>query len=959
MPCRCGAQWRHAGRRMAVLGRLLIGVADLDQFGVAPRLADELQTGRQILAGKSHRHDKRRPVQPRCDPRRRAGRRGITVAVEFWRVARRRHDDGVEPRGVHGIQIGAAHLHFMRLEFAQHGIVGWVGRVHRRQQARLVQRMEFFRGDEFGDSLGIARAGRSQIALERRAHFAMRMRPRRKSFEILDHERIDDFGAETPQIRDGFFHERQHVRIGCFRTEGLAQHAKPFALCAIALQAVRVALRNMTGRAGGAGIGRIDAGNHVEGFGEIGHGARHRAGHVARGIKPDHAGARDQRPGRTQADDRVIGRRIADRAPSVGAEPDDAEIGRDAGARAARRTARRVGRVVRIAGKARQHGIDIVDAAACPFRHGDLGEHDGAGGAQLGDDGCIARRNPAEHGGRAAGRLHAGDVVIVLGQNRNAVQRGGQFAGGGKRLIQPVSLVERVRIERDHDAKRRPLLVVGGDAVEKALHDRADAGAPVEIGRVKIRNGGLFNGKWFLSGSRHDQKPPIGLPARQIAAAGEGRCSRLSRFASLCILRCPSSRRRTVLMRRSNMLSSRSVALRLVVGLMAAGFGAVCAVPHAGAQTRVNIAVTETSHTSNPYGDSNSLMYGVLCHVYGCLIEYDFDKADYTGLLAQSWEVADPRTWVFHLRRDIRWQNGEPLLAADVVHSFNRVMTDPQSKQKQNLSMVAGMEAVDDHTVKVTTKEPTAPLLSYLTQFIITNKAVFDRYGARVADEQHPVGAAQYKLERLVPGQMFALTKNMEFPGIQERRDAPDQVVYQIVREPEVRTVGLFNGEFHIIERLMPDAMPKVEHNPATKVVSVAAAEFMFLGMTPKHPPWNNKLVRQAVCYAIDRDAIVKGILRGQAIRLDGVVGSGQYGFDPHAGDRYPFDPEKAKALLKEAGFPNGVDVDFYTSTGRYLFDRTIAAAMVPMLRAVGIRATLHTPEVSTYWADIQRGRVS
>ena len=157
---------------------------------------------------------------------------------------------------------------------------------------------------------------------------------------------------------------------------------------------------------------------------------------------------------------------------------------------------------------------------------------------------------------------------------------------------------------------------------------------------------------------------------------------------------------------------------------------------------------------------------------------------------------------------------------------------------------------------------------------------------------------------------------------------------------------------------MIPDLIPQVEKNANTKVVSVPAAEFMFLGMTPKRQPWNNKLVRQAVCYAIDRDAIIKNILRGQATRLDGVVGPGQYGYDPNTKERYPFDPQKAKALLAQAGFPNGVDVDFYTSTGRYLFDKTIAAAIVPMLQAVGIRATLHTPEVSTYWADIQRGAV-
>jgi peptide/nickel transport system substrate-binding protein len=398
-----------------------------------------------------------------------------------------------------------------------------------------------------------------------------------------------------------------------------------------------------------------------------------------------------------------------------------------------------------------------------------------------------------------------------------------------------------------------------------------------------------------------------------------------------------------------------------VAAIMLAATPFVFSMPvHGNAQTpsRVTIAVTETSDTYNPYGDSNSLMYGVWCHVYGCLIEYDFDKADYVGLLAQSWEIANPTTWIFHLRQDVRWQNGDPLRASDVVHSFNRVMSDPQSKQKQNVRLVAQMEAVDDHTVKVTTKEPTAPLLSYLTQFIITNKAVFDRYGAKTADSRHPVGAAEYKLEDLAPGQMFALRKNLDFPGMKDRHDAADSIVYQIVREPAARLVGLFNGEFQIVQRLQPDAIPQVEGHDKDKVVSVPAAEFMFLGMTPKRKPWDNKLVRQAVCYAINRNAIIKDILQGQALRLDGVIGTGQYGYDPNTKERYPFDPDKAKALLTQAGYPNGLDVDFYTSTGRYLFDKTIAEAIVPMLAAVGIRAKLQTPEVSAYWSDIQRGAV-
>lgn len=390
------------------------------------------------------------------------------------------------------------------------------------------------------------------------------------------------------------------------------------------------------------------------------------------------------------------------------------------------------------------------------------------------------------------------------------------------------------------------------------------------------------------------------------------------------------------------------------LGLLNSGTG----IAATNAKTRVTIAVTETSDTRNPYGDSNSLMYGVWCHVYGCLIEYNFKKGDYVGNLASSWETPDQNTWIFHLRKDIRWQDGTPLLAKDVLHSYKRVMTDPQSKQKQNLRPVARIEAIDDHTIKVTTKKPTAPLLAYLSQFIITNKAVFDKYGAKVADREHPIGAGEYKLMKLVPGQMFVLAKNRDHPDMATKKNAPDEIIYRIVREPEARVIGLFNGEYQIIQRVLPQLMSRVSASPATRIEDKPSVELMFLGMSPKHKPWANKLLRQAVCYAIDREAIIKNVLNNQAERLNGVIGPGQYGYDLRTKLRYPFDPAKSKALVRKAGYSNGVDVNFYTSTGRYLLDKSIAEAMVPMLRAVGIRARLHTPEVSTYWSNIQRGKI-
>jgi peptide/nickel transport system substrate-binding protein len=132
----------------------------------------------------------------------------------------------------------------------------------------------------------------------------------------------------------------------------------------------------------------------------------------------------------------------------------------------------------------------------------------------------------------------------------------------------------------------------------------------------------------------------------------------------------------------------------------------------------------------------------------------------------------------------------------------------------------------------------------------------------------------------------------------------------------------------------------------------------MFLAMMPKVKPWDNKLVRQAVAYAIDRDTIIKTLLRGEASRLDGPIGEGQYGYDPNLQPKYTHNPEKARELLKQAGYPNGVDIELQTPVGRYTLDKQVSEAMIPMLNAAGFRAKLATPEWATLWANVQVGKV-
>lgn len=377
------------------------------------------------------------------------------------------------------------------------------------------------------------------------------------------------------------------------------------------------------------------------------------------------------------------------------------------------------------------------------------------------------------------------------------------------------------------------------------------------------------------------------------------------------------------------------------------------------AETRISIGVTETMETFNPYGDSVSLMYSVWCQVLGCLGTYDFDKGQHVGLLVEQWEIKDPKTWIFHLRKNNRFHDGSPVTAEDVVHSMQRTRNDPLSKQRQNISVVAGEAVVDKYTVRITTKEPTAPLLDYLfDRVIITSKAVYDKYGPDVADRQYPIGAGPYKFRELIPGQRLVIGKDPTHPMMKQYPLAPDEIVFRIMREPEQRITALLNNEIQIAQFVPPHLRERVEKSPNHKIVKFHTAEIMFLAMMPKVKPWDNKLLRQAVAYAIDRDTIMKTILRGEASRLDGPIGEGQYGYDPNLQPKYTYNPEKAKELVKQAGFPNGVDVELSTPVGRYTLDKQLTEAMVPMLTAVGIRTKLLTPEWATLWANVQVGKV-
>lgn len=392
---------------------------------------------------------------------------------------------------------------------------------------------------------------------------------------------------------------------------------------------------------------------------------------------------------------------------------------------------------------------------------------------------------------------------------------------------------------------------------------------------------------------------------------------------------------------------------------------ALCAVaatipaPAARAQERSQLVmgITENIGSHNPVADSVAFMSSVWCQVYGCLVSYDFETGRYTGMLAERWEIADPNTWIFHLRRDLKSHDGQPLTADDVVFSIDRMQNDRQSKQRANVAQIKSAEAVDRHTVKVVTKEPTSGLLEYITdRLMVMQKRLIETHGATKADREHPFGFGPYRLKELVVDNRIVLEKNRDWPGM--RPDNPDLVIYRLMREPEQRVTALLNGEIHIAQYVPPHLAGRIERTAGYRIESVPAIEMMFLALSPQSKPWDNKKLRQAVGYAIDRDAIIRQVFQGQGLILHGPLSRGQYGYDPGLEPKYRYDPAKARALVKEAGYPNGVDVELFTPVGRYVNDKQAAEAMASMLTAIGIRTALKTPEWATLWGDVQRGRI-
>lgn len=342
----------------------------------------------------------------------------------------------------------------------------------------------------------------------------------------------------------------------------------------------------------------------------------------------------------------------------------------------------------------------------------------------------------------------------------------------------------------------------------------------------------------------------------------------------------------------------------------------------------------------NPYWHNTTANYAVWRHFLEPLAEYDFAKKKYVGVLAESW-TGNEKGWTFKLQRNVRFHNGAEMTAADVIYSFKRSM-DPKFSRQLTLSRaIQSMQAPDPYTLVVTTAKPVVSFLDYLDNAYILSEAAAKESGDEVTLGRKPVGTGPFKFVEWVRGDRVVAEKN---PQYWRGASKIDRIIWKPVAEDAARLALLESGQADLIANVPPHETDRVKNQPALRSEEVRSARIIFLLLDPAHKPLDNKLVRQAIHYALDKDAIVKYVLDGKAFRLDGILGPHGFGedltFKP-----FSYNPQKARELLTAAGFANGFEIDFFTSTGRYTKDREVAQAIAGQLAKVGIKARLHTPE--------------
>ncbi|MEM9975102.1 MAG: ABC transporter substrate-binding protein [Pseudomonadota bacterium] len=349
------------------------------------------------------------------------------------------------------------------------------------------------------------------------------------------------------------------------------------------------------------------------------------------------------------------------------------------------------------------------------------------------------------------------------------------------------------------------------------------------------------------------------------------------------------------------------------------------------------IVIGSEPTTLDPHAADDGGEKAVNDNVFETLMVRDTEGNLGLGLAAEEPTQVDATTWEFKLQPGITFHNGEPLDAAAVAFSVER-MIDPElnSEQLSYFSTMAGAEVIDDVTVHIKTSGPDPILPARMYYFMIVPPE------ASQADDfaEAPVGSGPFKFVSWDRGNEIVLEADPEYRG-----GAPDvtQVTYRFIEEPGTRLSTLLAGEVDLVTNLLPEFMAQVP-----QAASMRGLEHPMVLLNADGGITADTRVRQALNYAIDKEALASALFEGQAqVEAGQLLGPTYFGFNEEI-SAYPYDPDRAMALLEEAGAAGG-EITLVSTAGRWLKDRELTEVVAGFWSAVGLNVDVQIYEFDEY----------
>ncbi len=350
--------------------------------------------------------------------------------------------------------------------------------------------------------------------------------------------------------------------------------------------------------------------------------------------------------------------------------------------------------------------------------------------------------------------------------------------------------------------------------------------------------------------------------------------------------------------------------------------------------------------------DAQSARIGSL--LFSSLVERD-EHLNLRSDAAERWETPDPQTYVFHLRRDVRFHDGRPLTSADVKFTFDSILTGAISTTKRgSIRMVRAVEAPDAHTVIFRLSEPYA---SFLWDIARPALAIVPA-NAGAGFSAHPVGSGPFRFVSARQDEDVVLERNSSY-----FRTPPtiERVHFRVVPEAIVRALELRKGSADLeMSSLTPDMVTVMRKDPAIELIEAPGANYAYIAFNFDDPVLARREVRQALAHATDRESIVRYLFHGLARLAESVLPPESWAYEGNV-TRYPYDPARAEHLLDAAGFPRrpelgGMRLRLTLKTSTDETVRLLGAALQEQWRRVGVDLELRSLETATFLSDIGRG---